>query len=329
MKTEKKPVSSISNEKNKRANIELKLMAGSFLATIALFFSTCLVYDNVIKNRELQSNDNAYSVKSSANKVNLDNLALSGTKEIAMESTNKASVSTEAVAEAVTDTTAPVITLNKEQVEVFMGNSFDLKTNIKSVNDSFDGDLSYSTKEENAHYTISSNVNTNRIGEYSASVKALDSNGNKSESTFKIKVVQNPNAPKEEEYSNRASSVDTSSVMAAANSLKGTRYRSGGTNPNTGFDCSGFVQYVYAAVGKSISRSSSSQRNDGVAVERGNLQPGDIIIWANDGSSRPAHSSIYIGNNNIIHATTNKGVHVNNIDQWDSYGQHIIGIRRV
>ena len=179
------------------------------------------------------------------------------------------------------------------------------------------------------HYTISSNLNTNRIGEYSATVKALDSNGNKSESTFKIKVVQNPNAPKEEEYSNRAASVDTSSVIAAANSLKGTRYRSGGTNPNTGFDCSGFVQYVYAAVGKHISRSSSSQRNDGVAVNRNNLQPGDIIIWANDGSNSAAHSSIYIGNNNIIHATTNKGVHVNNIDQWDAYGQHIIGIRRV
>ena len=143
-----------------------------------------------------------------------------------------------------------------------------------------------------------------------------------------VQRTQNTNNTNQNYYSGPAS-IDTSSVVSAANSLIGVRYTSSGTNPSTGFDCSGFVQYVYGAVGKSISRSSSTQRNEGYEVSRNDLQPGDIIIWANDGSNSATHSSIYIGNNNIIHATTNKGVHVNNINQWDTYGQHIINIRRV
>ena len=326
MKTEKKPVSSISNEKNKKANVELRLMAGSFLATIALFFGTCMIYNNCFKHNELKSTDSSYSVKSEANKVALDDIALSGTKEIAMESSNKVASST--VAEAVTDTKAPTIEVNKEQVEVYMGDNFDLKSIIKMVNDNFDGDISYSTKEENAHYTIISNLNTNKIGQYTATVRAIDSNGNKSEKVLNIKVIQNPNAPKEE-TTNGSASVDTSSVLGAARSLLGTRYVSGGTNPNVGFDCSGFVKYVYSLFGVNLSGGSSSQLRAGSAVSQNNLQPGDIIIWANNGSNSASHSSIYAGNNTIIHATSNKGVHINNISDWSSWGQHIIGIRRV
>ena len=130
-------------------------------------------------------------------------------------------------------------------------------------------------------------------------------------------------------YSNREPSVDTSSVVNAAYSLLGTRYTAGGSNPSTGFDCSGFVSYIYGVIGTSIGRSSSAQLGNGSAVSESDLQPGDIIIWANNGSSSASHSSIYAGDGTIIHATSNKGVQQTNLSSWKNWGQHIIGIRRI
>lgn len=130
-------------------------------------------------------------------------------------------------------------------------------------------------------------------------------------------------------YSNVEASVDTSSVVNAAYSLLGTRYTAGGTSPSTGFDCSGFVNYVYGVTGTSIGRSSSAQLGNGSAISEGDLQPGDIIIWANNGSNFASHSSIYAGDGTIIHATSNKGVQQTNLNNWKNWGQHIIGIRRI
>lgn len=130
-------------------------------------------------------------------------------------------------------------------------------------------------------------------------------------------------------YSNREPSVDTSSVVNAALSLLGTRYTAGGTDPSTGFDCSGFVNYIYGVTGTSIGRSSSTQLGNGSAVSESDLQPGDIIVWANNGSNSASHSSIYAGDGTIIHATSNKGVQKTNLSNWKNWGQHIIGIRRI
>ena len=130
-------------------------------------------------------------------------------------------------------------------------------------------------------------------------------------------------------YSNAPASVDTSSVLNAARSLIGTRYTSGGQSPETGFDCSGFTSYIYGVTGTSISRSSSGQLSNGFAVSEADMQAGDIIIWANDGSDYASHSSVYTGNGTIIHATSNRGVQESNLEAWKTWGQHIIGIRRV
>ena len=79
----------------------------------------------------------------------------------------------------------------------------------------------------------------------------------------------------------------------------GTRYVYGGTTPN-GFDCSGFVQYVYAHFGVGLGRSTYDQINDGVEVSLSQLQPGDLVFFGSYGA--PHHVGIYVGGDCYIHS---------------------------
>lgn len=83
-------------------------------------------------------------------------------------------------------------------------------------------------------------------------------------------------------------------VLEIAALYVGVPYKSGGSTPD-GFDCSGFVQYVYAQLGISLPRSSSAYRNIGTVVSRADAQPGDIIYT-------PGHVGIYAGGDMQIDA---------------------------
>jgi cell wall-associated NlpC family hydrolase len=85
-----------------------------------------------------------------------------------------------------------------------------------------------------------------------------------------------------------------SSVISVASRYVGVPYVSGGTSPS-GFDCSGFTQYVFAQVGISLPRSSSAQGSVGTKIPRSEAQPGDLI-WS------PGHIAIYAGGNSQIDA---------------------------
>lgn len=88
-------------------------------------------------------------------------------------------------------------------------------------------------------------------------------------------------------------------IIAYASKFLGTPYIWGGTTPN-GFDCSGFVQYVYAYFGIHLGRTTWDQIEDGVAVPKDQLQPGDIVFFGEGGN--PTHEGIYVGDNEYIHA---------------------------
>jgi cell wall-associated NlpC family hydrolase len=89
-------------------------------------------------------------------------------------------------------------------------------------------------------------------------------------------------------------------IVTYAAKFQGVNYVWGGTSPS-GFDCSGFVQYVYAHFGISIPRVSEDQFNFGTPVDASNLQPGDLVFFNNKGNG-PGHVGMYIGGGLMIHA---------------------------
>ena len=119
------------------------------------------------------------------------------------------------------------------------------------------------------------------------------------------------------------------SVVEYAKSYLGCKYVSGGSSPTTGFDCSGFTSYVYKNFGVSLSRSSKGQINDGVAVSRSDLQPGDIVVFNNSGNTSIGHVGIYIGGDNFIHAANpSQGVTITSLSS-SYYSKRYVGARRV
>lgn len=92
-----------------------------------------------------------------------------------------------------------------------------------------------------------------------------------------------------------AQAIAGSSIIAEASKYVGISYKSGGKSPSEGFDCSGFVSYVYAQFGISLPSSSSGYYNVGTRVDT--PQPGDIILT-------PGHVGIYAGPNLQIDAPT-------------------------
>ena len=135
---------------------------------------------------------------------------------------------------------------------------------------------------------------------------------------------------------NVASSVTSSASASSAgealvNEAKkylGVRYVYGGTSPS-GFDCSGFVYYVYKQCGYSITRTATAQNSDGSYVSRSELQPGDIIIFYNSAKSAIGHAGIYIGDGQFIHASSGSGKVVITSLSASYYDTHYYSARRV
>lgn len=97
-----------------------------------------------------------------------------------------------------------------------------------------------------------------------------------------------------------SATVSNNEIIAYASTFLGIPYLWGGTSPETGFDCSGFTQYVYAHFGIPLGRTTYDQIKDGYEVSKDQLQPGDLVLFGQD--NVPTHIGIYVGNNTYIHA---------------------------
>ena len=146
--------------------------------------------------------------------------------------------------------------------------------------------------------------------------------------------VQQETTKNEEQSTSSASTTTTTttegtSVVEYAKQYLGCKYVAGGSSPESGFDCSGFTSYVYKHFGVTLSRSSKDQINNGVAVEKSNLQPGDIVVFNNSSNTSIGHVGIYIGGNNFIHAANPKeGVVITSLSS-SYYQKRYVGARRV
>ena len=118
-------------------------------------------------------------------------------------------------------------------------------------------------------------------------------------------------------------------IVATAKEYLGTPYVWGGTSPK-GFDCSGFVYYVYQQYGYQLQRRASLQyANNGVSVSKNQLQPGDLVFFS-DSVDPIGHVGMYIGNGYFIHASSGKGcVCITALEGSSYYINHYAGAKRI
>lgn len=105
--------------------------------------------------------------------------------------------------------------------------------------------------------------------------------------------------------SQSSSSATGAQILAKATQYLGTPYVYGGASPS-GFDCSGFVYYVYGTFGISVGRTPDAQYQAGTVVDKASLQPGDIVLFAGTYASGISHSGIYAGNGQFIHSPNSR-----------------------
>ncbi|HCJ28185.1 MAG TPA: hydrolase Nlp/P60 [Pseudomonas sp.] len=120
-------------------------------------------------------------------------------------------------------------------------------------------------------------------------------------------------------------------VLFTALGLVGTPYRYGGNTPDSGFDCSGLIGYVYrGAAGLALPRTTHEMSSmGGASVRRDSLQAGDLLFFATSGGRRVSHAAIYVGEGRFVHAPSSGGtVRLDNLS--DRYWQkHYLSAKRV
>ena len=132
-------------------------------------------------------------------------------------------------------------------------------------------------------------------------------------------------APEKEPFLPRK---EVGKLIATAKKYMGTPYRFGGTTPK-GFDCSGFVQFVFRRHGFAIPRAADEQYRLGVRVKKQQeLEPGDLVFFSTY-EKGASHCGIYLGDDQFIHVSSRRGVRVDSLD--DEYwkprwygGKHIV-----
>ncbi len=145
---------------------------------------------------------------------------------------------------------------------------------------------------------------TEKTGESGKTIKADENN-----TTTGSGITTEPGikAKTETETEGRVNA-DITAIIDFAKTLLGVKYTYGGTSPETGFDCSGFVKYVFDNFDIKLNRVSADQAKQGIEVAIDELLPGDLVFFdTNGGISDISHVGIYIGAGEFINSVTGAG----------------------
>ncbi|MDF2636501.1 MAG: hypothetical protein K0R78_3375, partial [Pelosinus sp.] len=149
----------------------------------------------------------------------------------------------------------------------------------------------------------------------------------------KTNTIDSPNVnikslPSQSTDSNSAANLAKgNAIIATAKTYMGVPYVFGGESPTTGLDCSSFTQLVMKKNGITLPRTAAEQYSTGTAVDKANLQIGDLVFFT---TYKPgaSHVGFYMGNQQFIHASSAaKQVTISSLDE-SYYTEHYIGSRR-
>ncbi|MBE4907091.1 C40 family peptidase [Bacillus luteolus] len=106
----------------------------------------------------------------------------------------------------------------------------------------------------------------------------------------------------------------------------GVSYKFGGTTPSSGFDCSGYLTYVFNKFNISLPRTAADQYQAGEKVSNKDIVVGDLVFFTTY-KSGASHAGIYVGDNKFIHASSSKGIMISSLDEryWKT---RYLGARR-
>lgn len=126
--------------------------------------------------------------------------------------------------------------------------------------------------------------------------------------------------------SSSGNNLKAAAIISTAKKYIGVKYVWGGTTPS-GFDCSGYTQYVFAQQGISLPRVSRDQYARGTSVSFENLKTGDLVFFSLDGDQVIDHVGIFVGDGQFINASSSKGVTIYPMSSY--WKSHYIGATRI
>jgi len=113
------------------------------------------------------------------------------------------------------------------------------------------------------------------------------------------------------------SNIKIEKIITTGKKYLGTPYKLGATPFKTDkFDCSSFIQYIFAKNGIKLPRKSTQQALYGTSIEFNNLKRGDLLFFYTKRTKGIGHVAIYLGKNKILHACRKKGVSYASLEKW-------------
>lgn len=122
-------------------------------------------------------------------------------------------------------------------------------------------------------------------------------------------------------------------IVEYAVSQQGAKYKYAGRSPKTGFDCSGFVYYVFDSFNVELTTNSRDQEKEGRVISLNEAKPGDLVFFRRSKSGSVFHVALVVDNTSdgitVVHSTTSRGVIVENITKSSYWKSKVTSARDV